>query len=99
MLLGKPLGIFGSTWLATNLGGASMPAGMTKRHLGVVSVLGAIGFTMCLLLIENVVPSHLQTLPKLAVLLSSAVASLSGAAAMWRLKPLGRETTEEAPSA
>ena len=26
-------------------------------------LLGAIGFTMCLLLIENVVPSHLHTLP------------------------------------
>jgi NhaA family Na+:H+ antiporter len=64
LLIGKPLGIFGSTWLATKFGIASMPAGMTKRHLAVVSTLGAIGFTMCLLLTEVAMP------PAAAALLS-----------------------------
>uniref|UniRef100_A0A6U4EXD0 Na+/H+ antiporter NhaA n=1 Tax=Phaeomonas parva TaxID=124430 RepID=A0A6U4EXD0_9STRA len=85
LLVGKPLGIFGATWLATRLGMAEMPVGMTKRHLGVVSVLGAIGFTMCLLLTEVAMPTALQPLPKLAVLTASAAASVAGAVAMWRM--------------
>ena len=88
LLIGKPLGIFGSTWLATKLGIAEMPSGMTKRHLGVVSMLGAIGFTMCLLLTEVAMPSKFQAIPKLSVLISSAVASAVGAVAMWKLPPI-----------
>ena len=42
---------------------------MTKRHLGVVSVLGAIGFTMCLLLTEVAMPAQFTPVPKLAVLI------------------------------
>ena len=55
---------------------------MTKRHLGVVSVLGAIGFTMCLLLTEVAMPAQFTAIPKLAVLVSSAVASIVGAGLM-----------------
>ena len=55
---------------------------MTKRHLGVVSVLGAIGFTMCLLLTEVAMPAQFTAIPKLAVLVSSAIASLVGAGLM-----------------
>ena len=61
--------------------------GMTRRHLLVVSLLGAIGFTMCLLLTEVSMPAKLTPIPKLAVLISSAIASLSGAAVMaWGCK-------------
>lgn len=87
LIIGKPLGIFGATWLAVKLGLAQMPTGMTKRHLGVVGMLGAIGFTMCLLLTEVSMPALLQPIPKLAVLIASAVASIAGAGAMWRLGP------------
>ena len=86
LLLGKPLGIFGSTWLATKAG-AQLPPMMSKRHLGVVSILGAIGFTMCLLLTDVAMPVALQPIPKLAILLSSAIASLVGASAMLCIKP------------
>ena len=55
---------------------------MTKRHLGVVSVLGAIGFTMCLLLTEVAMPAQFTAIPKLAVLISSAIASIVGAGLM-----------------
>ena len=47
LLIGKPLGIFGFTWLADKLGIASMPTSMNNKHLGVVGMLGGIGFTMC----------------------------------------------------
>ena len=52
-----------------------------------VSVLGAIGFTMCLLLTEVSMPAALQPLPKLVVLVSSALASCMGALIMSRLRP------------
>ena len=42
-------------------------------------MLGAIGFTMCLLLTEVSMPAALQPLPKLVVLVSSALASCMGA--------------------
>lgn len=88
LLIGKPLGIFGSTWLAIKLGAAQMPEGMRNSHLGVVSVLGAIGFTMCLLLTEVSMPPLLQPIPKLAVLISSLVASVVAAGAMARMSPV-----------
>ena len=67
---------------------ASMPTGMRSSHLAVVGMLGGIGFTMCLLLTEVALPPAMQTLPKLAVLVSSAVAAVVSAAAMSRMKPV-----------
>ena len=52
-----------------------------------VSILGAIGFTMCLLLTEVSMPAVLQPMPKLVVLVSSAIASVVGALVMSRLRP------------
>ena len=75
----------GFTWLADKLGIASMPTGMNNKHLGVVGMLGGIGFTMCLLLTEVALPSAMQTIPKLAVLMASAVAALVSAGAMSML--------------
>lgn len=86
LLLGKPLGIVAFTWLAVRSGVAAMPSGMRPIHLGIVGVLGAIGFTMCLLLTEVAVPAvATQTLPKLAVLISSGLAAAVASVAMSRL--------------
>ncbi|KAG8459836.1 hypothetical protein KFE25_014399 [Diacronema lutheri] len=82
LLVGKPLGIFGFTWLAHKLGVARMSTDMSNAHLAVVSTLGAIGFTMCLLLTEVALPPAATPLPKLAVLVASAVASVVAAAMM-----------------
>ena len=86
LLIGKPLGIFGFTWLADKLGLASMPAGMNNSHLAVVGMLGGIGFTMCLLLTEVALPSAMRTIPKLAVLASSGLAAVIAAGMMARMK-------------
>ena len=63
LVIGKPLGIFGFTWLADKLGIAKLPSGMNLKHLGVVGMLGGIGFTMCLLLCEVALPTAMQTIP------------------------------------
>ena len=93
LLIGKPLGIFGFTWLASRLGVASLPEGMGARELAIVGLLGGIGFTMCLLLIEVSLPASVRSLPKLVVLGASAVASAAAAAGM-RFTP----KTEVAPA-
>lgn len=82
LLIGKPLGIFLFSLLATKTGLAALPAGMSKSHLGIVGVLGGIGFTMCLLLTEVAMPASQRALPKIVILLSSLVASVIAAAAM-----------------
>ena len=46
LLLGKPLGISAFSWLASKMGMAQLPKGVTLVQLMAVSVLGGIGFTM-----------------------------------------------------
>jgi NhaA family Na+:H+ antiporter len=48
LLLGKPAGILGASWLATRLGGASLPSGVGWRHMAGAGVVAGIGFTMSL---------------------------------------------------
>lgn len=83
LLIGKPLGIFLFSWLSVRLGMASMPPAMTKRDLGTVGVLGGIGFTMCLFLIENSLTGHTAELAKVAVFAASSLAALGGGFMMW----------------
>jgi NhaA family Na+:H+ antiporter len=85
LVIGKPLGIFGFTWLADKLGMAKMPDSMNNKHLGIVGMLGGIGFTMCLLLTEVALPASMQTIPKLAILGASGAAALISAAGMAAL--------------
>jgi len=92
LLIGKPLGIAAFTLLSCKLGIANLPEGMTKRHVGIVGMLGGIGFTMCLLLTEVAMPAAMQTIPKLAVLVSSGIAAAIGAFAMSKLPPQSKPT-------
>ena len=46
LLVGKPLGIFLTSWAAVKSGFAEMPGGVSWRMLLAVACLGGIGFTM-----------------------------------------------------
>jgi len=48
LLLGKPIGVFGMTWLAVKGGLAPKPVGVTWSQLGAMAMLCGIGFTMSL---------------------------------------------------
>lgn len=50
MLLGKPIGIVGVTFLLVKLGIAELPSRVTWRHIVGVGILGGIGFTMSILI-------------------------------------------------
>ena len=87
LLIGKPLGIFGTSWLAIKVGLATRPTGLKYPDLLALAVLGGIGFTVSLLIaelsLEEVGDSALDV-AKVAVLLSSLAASVLGSALLLR---------------
>jgi NhaA family Na+:H+ antiporter len=87
LLLGKTIGIFGVSWLVITLGWAKRPAGLEYRDMFALSVLGAIGFTVSLLVAELAladVGDDAVDLAKAAVLVTSMAASLIGSALLLR---------------
>jgi NhaA family Na+:H+ antiporter len=85
LLVGKTVGIFGSSWLAIRFGIARRPAGLGNRDMSALSVLGGIGFTVSLLVAELALPDRAATeLAKAAVLMTSLAASLLGSALLLR---------------
>jgi Na+:H+ antiporter, NhaA family len=48
LFLGKPLGIFGMTWIAVKMGWGRLPANVSWQHLFGGAILCGIGFTMSL---------------------------------------------------
>ncbi|MFD0000134.1 Na+/H+ antiporter NhaA [Nocardia sp. NPDC127526] len=88
LLVGKTLGIFGFSWLAVRLGIAEKPGDLGYRDMFALSVLGAIGFTVSLLVAElalaDVGDGSAAELAKAAVLLTSLAASLAGSALLLR---------------
>ncbi|MFE3442039.1 Na+/H+ antiporter NhaA [Nocardia sp. NPDC059180] len=85
LLLGKTIGIMGSSWLAIRLGIAKRPAHLGYRDMFALSVLGAIGFTVSLLVAELALDDEAAVeLAKAAVLVTSMAASLAGSALLLR---------------
>jgi len=80
LLLGKPLGILGATWLALRLGGCRLPEGVSWPGLWLIGLLAGIGFTMSIFIATLAFPESPQLLgaAKLGVLLASLLAGLLG---------------------
>jgi len=79
LMLGKPLGIVGMSFVVIKLGLCRLPRGVDHRGLFVVGLLGGIGFTMALF-IGTLAFEDASTLgiTKLAILLASAAAGIAG---------------------
>lgn len=79
LLIGKPLGIAGFTWLATRWDLAEKPAEVSWRQIAGAGFLGGIGFTMALF-IASLAFADPDTLAvaKLAILGGSLVAGFTG---------------------
>ncbi|MBJ8346054.1 Na+/H+ antiporter NhaA [Antrihabitans sp. YC2-6] len=88
LLLGKTIGIFGVSWLAVRFRIASRPENVGWRDVFALSVLGAIGFTVSLLVAElamaGVDDQASTDIAKAAVLITSLAASLAGSALLLR---------------
>jgi Na+:H+ antiporter, NhaA family len=82
LLVGKPIGIAVSTYVATKVRATKLPEDMTLGHLLGAGVLGGIGFTTSILVASLAFPQGSRYLngAKVAVLACSLAASLLGAA-------------------
>jgi NhaA family Na+:H+ antiporter len=80
LLVGKPLGVYGSAALAIRLGLAELPSGASKRQLFGVAQLCGIGFTMSLFIGLLAFPGDpdLIAAAKLGILCGSVLAAVCG---------------------
>ncbi|MGW3679346.1 Na+/H+ antiporter NhaA [Streptomyces prasinus] len=85
LLAGKLLGIFGVAWLTVRFTSARLNPQLAWSDVAGISMLGAIGFTVSLLIAElsYTTDAHL-TDAKGAILLASALASLLAAVILGR---------------
>ncbi len=80
LLIGKPLGIAGFTWITVKLGWAELPEELSMPHIFGVGLLGGIGFTMSIFVADLGFASQPNDLlmAKTGILLASAIAGLAG---------------------
>lgn len=88
LFVGKPLGIILLCFFACKIGIATLPRGVSWRHIFGAGMLGGIGFTMAIF-IANLAyansPIHLEH-AKLAILVASAISAIGGAAILLSCK-------------
>jgi NhaA family Na+:H+ antiporter len=99
LVLGKPLGIVGLSWLASRLGITALPRGVSWLQVAVVGIVAGIGFTMSIFIAALAFPSgtNLET-AKVGILVGSGVAAVLayvfGRAVLPSSSPEGAATTD-----
>lgn len=84
LLIGKPLGIFGFSWIAEKMGLASRPAGVSFAQLLGAACLGGIGFTMALFVSQLALTTpEARELAKIGIIKGSLVSAALGAVILW----------------
>ena len=97
LVVGKPLGIFLFTFIATKLKIATLPAGTNYKQLFGMAMLGGIGFTMSIFT-ANLAYSQesLLIISKVSIISASVIAACSGYAYMSKLdKTVALKTKNE----
>ncbi|MCJ7832505.1 MAG: Na+/H+ antiporter NhaA [Actinobacteria bacterium] len=80
LLIGKPLGVVGASWIATRLKLAVLPSGVRWSQIRAVAVTAGVGFTVSLLMAELAFRRHiLIEEAKIGILVGSLVAGIFGA--------------------
>jgi Na+:H+ antiporter, NhaA family len=76
LVVGKPLGILVFSWVATRVGIATLPPGVTWPQVGVVGTVAGVGFTMSIFIAALAFPAgtDLET-SKVGVFVGSALAA------------------------
>jgi len=94
LVIGKPLGIGVASWLAVKSGLATLPDGVSWRHLLGTAFLAGIGFTMALFISGLAFPgTPFESQAKLAILLGSLLAAALGIAILLTTRPLEPDST------
>jgi len=80
LVLGKPIGITLASFIAVAIGLSTLPSGLNWRHVFGAGLLGGIGFTMSIFITNLAFAGQpgLVSASKLAILLASVIAGLSG---------------------
>ena len=82
LLLGKPLGVFGFSYLSVKLGIAKLPQGINFKQIFAVAILCGIGFTMSMFLASLAFNADagesINSLSRLGILLGSTVSAILG---------------------
>jgi NhaA family Na+:H+ antiporter len=77
LVLGKPVGVLGASWLATRLGLGVLPPGIGARQLVVLGAVAGVGFTMALFISQLAfTDAAMLGAAKLGVLVASGIAAL-----------------------
>lgn len=79
LILGKPIGIFLFSFIASKSGVASLPTNTNLKELWGVGMIGGIGFTMSIFTSTlSYRVSHLQMIAKVSIITASVIAGLVG---------------------
>jgi NhaA family Na+:H+ antiporter len=79
LVVGKPIGVVGATWLAVRLGWCRLAPGVTWSTVCLVGLLAGIGFTMSIFIaMLAFTDESLENAAKLGVLLGSLIAAMLG---------------------
>ena len=80
LFFGKPIGIFGVSYILVKFKIASLPVQVTKRHLYGASVLGGIGFTMSIFVSSlSFADETVLATAKISIMIASIIAAVLGA--------------------
>lgn len=90
LFVGKPLGIFGITFITSKLGWLKLPSDLTMRHIFGVSIIAGIGFTMSIFISELAYPvvNGQEVQAKIGILCASLLSALVG---FFYLKAVGKK--------
>jgi NhaA family Na+:H+ antiporter len=92
LVIGKPIGIVGFSWLAVRMGLAELPQGVTWGLVLGGGLLTGIGFTMALFICGLALDAQFLDAAKVGVLAASVVAAVLGMFVMMRLLPKQGDT-------
>jgi NhaA family Na+:H+ antiporter len=89
LMIGKPIGILGLSWLAVRWRAAGLPSAVQWPQITVVGMVAGIGFTMALFIAGLAFPpGPLLETAKLAILCGSALAGVVALVAGYRILPI-----------
>lgn len=78
LMIGKPIGIFGFSWLAVKTRLAQLPEGVTWTLLLGGGMLGGIGFTMAIFIAGLALEGHLLNHAKIGIMIGSLLSAVFG---------------------
>lgn len=85
LFIGKPVGIFGASWLTVKLGWASRPEGVTWPILLGAAFLGGIGFTMALFIASLGLAGGMLVSAKIGIITGSFASAVVGMGMLSRV--------------